>query len=551
MKVRRRIFYLVVGGSLAFCLAGCSQPAEVLATLGEETLNVADLDAYLLTLPAAARQVPAGSDPAAWMEDRLRGLALDEVLGGSEAMARLEADPEEASRRLWQRSAALVAALARELAREAVPDEEEVAAKTEELAATLRHQPQLNFQHIYFRLDRAATPRARERLRAKARAVAAEAQAGADFATLAREHSESADAAGGGLVVNARPSDLEEVSARALAALEEDEVSGVVETRTGLHVFRLLRRLAPEPPTPVQLETGARRRLQQEGALSLREDLLARLRQQVEIEVETPPWRIGGWTLDAETLETLLPDAAGEDARERLRSHFLLAEEALRRGLETPETVTAQARQDRRRLLDRLFAERRQAFDAGIAEERLRPFYDAQPSLFGEPGKVHLEIIFLPQGRDSFATQKRAERLVEDLRAGASFAELARRESQGPAAEKGGDLGVLEPRQWARLGPAISAAVPAIEVGEISDPVYCTDRVLTRDPRLLRGGFAILRVAERLAERPRSFEEAIDDVRRAYASDHREELDRELGGRILEAADFEILRLPTPDELIR
>ena len=547
----RRILHLTAWAVLAWCFTSCSRPPEVLATLGEETLTVDDFDAYLLALPAAARQVPPGSDPAAWMEDQLRGLALEKVLEDEGEMASPKASPEAAARRLWQRSSALVAALARELAGEAAPGDEEVAAMVEDLARQRRGEPQLSFQHIFFRLDRAETPRAEERLREKARAVAAEARAGADFPALVREHSESADAAGGGLVVNTRPSDLEEASAQALAALEEDEISGVVETRTGLHIFRLVRRLTPEPPSARQLETGARQSLQSQRALELRAGLLQELRERVEIDAETPPWRIGSWTLDGPILEVLLPADAGEEHRERLREHFLLAEEALRRGLETPELAAAQNRQSRRRLLDAAFDRHRRAFVGEIGEDRLRPFYEAQPSLFGEPARTRLEIIFLPQGRDSFATQKRAEALVADLRSGASFADLARRISQGPAAENGGDLGLMEAREWARLGPAISAAVPEIEVGEISDPIYCTDRVLTRDPRLLRGGFAILRVAERIAERPRSFEDAIDDVRRAYASDRREELDRELGNRILEAADFEVLRLPTPDELIR
>ncbi len=546
-----RDFYLAAWILLALSVGGCSRSPEGLARVGSEVLTVADLDAYLLALPATARQVPAGREPAAWMEEKLRGLALERVLESSDEMAGLESSPEEAARRLWLRSTALVTALSQEIAREAAPSDEEVAEKAEELGREYRAEPQLNFQHVFFRLDRAATPRARARLRSKAEAVAAAARAGADFPALAREHSDSADAAGGGLVVNARPSDLEEESSQALAALEEDEVSPVVETRTGLHVFRLLRRLAPEPPSARQLETGARQRLLQERAVSRREELLRQLRERVEIDVETPPWQIGSWTLEVETLERLLSEGAGEAERERLRSHFLLAEEALARGLEAPEMMADLARRYRRQVLDRVFGERRRAFDAGISEERLRPFYDAQPSLWSDTGKDHLEIIFVPQGRDSFAAQKRAEDHVADLRAGASFAELARRISQGPEAGNGGDLGPLEPHQWARLGPAISAAVPELEVGEISDPIYCTDRVLTRDPRLLRGGFAILRLRDRVGERQRSFEEAVDDVRRAYAADRRDELDRELQGQILEAANFEVLRLPDATEFLQ
>ena len=538
---------------MAASTAGCSSPPDNLARLGSEAITVADLDAHLLALPEAERQVPAGNQPAAWLEEQLRGLALERVLQDSDEMARLEAGPEEEARRLWLRSSALASALVQELARAAAPDAGQVAAKAAELAEEIRGEPLLNFQHVYFRLDRATTPRAKEMIRARARTVAAEAMAGADFPALAREHSNSADAAGGGLVVNARPSDLDPESRRVLAALAEDQVSPLVETRTGLHVFRLVRRLAPEPPTSQQLEIGARRLLQRKGFAAAREALLEELRERIDADVETSPWHIGSWVLESEILDELMPEEAGEGERggELLIEHFLLAEEALRRGLETPEMKADLARRSRRLLLALIFDQRRRAFDAEIAEETLRRFHEAQPSLFNEAEKTRLELIFVPQERDSFAAQQRSEGYVADLRAGASFAALARRVSKGKSADGGGDLGLLEPQQWARLGPAVSAAIPGLAVGEISEPIYCTDRILGRDPELLRGGFAILRVAERIAERPRSFEEAADDVRRAYASERREELDRELRRQILDEAGFELLRLPEPAEFLR
>ncbi len=572
-RTLRRLAHLVSLVFLTLGLIACSRPTGMIASAGGQSLTVADLDAYLLSLPEPERRLPPGSEPGEWLEAKLRRLALERVLGATEKMARLEASPETAARRFMLRTNTLISALVQDLAREATPTEEEVAAKAQALAEQRSSEAVLNFQHIFWRTDRGGDFAA---LRARAAAVAAEAAAGADFTALVRAHSESADAETGGMVQNARASDLEEESFRALAALAEGQVGPLIETRTGLHLLRLVRRLEPEPPHQAQLAAGARRLLQQAGVADRRRALLEERRRRVEIDTGAGSWQVGGLTLDQTTVEILLRGGDGQEdggqedggledggqesggAGAGLIDHLLLAGEALERDLETPETVELLARGSRLWLLEQLFAERRAAADAELGEDLLRPFYDAQPALFTEPEQVRLKLIFVPQGRDSFATQKRLEAHVAELRGGgvapeggkrASFEALARDLSTGPGAAEGGDLGLKKLGELVRYSPEIAAAVPALEIGEISDPIYCTGRVLSRDPLLLRAGFAVVRVEERLAERRRSFEQAVDDVRRAYANQHRGELDQMLQDRILEEADFEILRLPDPGEL--
>lgn len=531
--------------------AGCSPSSDTLASFtSAPSLTLTDLDAHLLSLPEAERQIPPGVSPAEWMEAKLRRLAVERVLESSAEMTRLKADPKTVARRLWLRSAMLASALQRELAREAEPTSEQVAARAEALAAEARNEPVLSFQHIYFRLDLVKTPRQRQSLRERAERVAALARTDADFSALVREHSDSADAATGGLVVNTRPSDLDEESRRALEGLAENQVSPVIETRTGLHVFRLLRRLVPEPPSAQQLTGAARRLLLRDDVTAAQEELVQKLRQRVDTQIETSPWTLGSWRLDDETIGQLLPDRAGEEDRQRLVERFLLAEEAIARGLESPQLEEELARRWRAEQLEHLFNERRSKVVAVIEEERLRSFFEAQPALFNATEKVHLELIFVPQGVDSFATQKQVEAHVAALENGASFADLAKRLSRGPGAQNGGDLGLLAASEWSQLGPAVSAVVPTLEVGEISKPIYCTDRILTQQPWMLRGGFAVLRVRDRVPERERSFEEAIDDVRRAYAAERQAELDQAVQTQLLDEAGFKILRLPDPNELV-
>ncbi len=459
------------------------------------------------------------------------------------------ASPAHEVRRRWRTAARLAAAVNAQLGGGAELGEEVVAERLRQLQA-VEPATLYSFRHIFLRLDRAASAGERQATRARARDLARRAGAGEDFVELVRRHSESADATEGGLVENNRAADLEETARRTIEALEEGEVSPVVETRTGLHVFRLERRITPLPPPAEQLAAQARRGTAAMAQARRRQQLLAELRDRIEVEVEDFPWRVGRFELDEADLAAIGSGAAGQ-AREVVVAQLLFAEEGYRRGLLTPELEALVDRELRATAIQAVTRQRQAELVAAVSDAQLRPLYEAQPSGFATTETARLDLIFVSQGRDSFVTQQRLEEHVAALRAGASFAELARQISTGPGAVEGGDLGALPPREWARLNPAIYRAVLAMEAGEISDPIYCTEHIMTADPRTQRGGFAILRVGEKEPPRPRSYEEAIDEVRAVWARRNAAEIAEQLRAQILEEADFEIVRVPDPDEFLR
>ena len=65
-------------------------------------------------------------------------------------------------------------------------------------------------------------------------------------------------------------------------------------------------------------------------------------------------------------------------------------------------------------------------------------------------------------------TEEEAAAIVEDLRGGADFVEVAREKSTGPSGPNGGQLGWFGPGM---MVPEFEAAVETLEVGAISDPV--------------------------------------------------------------------------------
>ena len=82
----------------------------------------------------------------------------------------------------------------------------------------------------------------REERKALAERLRGEAAEGADFAELAREHSEGEKAAEGGDLGFRREEDLPDIFVAEAANLEEGEVGRVLETGAGLHIIKLLER---------------------------------------------------------------------------------------------------------------------------------------------------------------------------------------------------------------------------------------------------------------------------------------------------------------------
>jgi peptidyl-prolyl cis-trans isomerase C len=64
--------------------------------------------------------------------------------------------------------------------------------------------------------------------------------------------------------------------------------------------------------------------------------------------------------------------------------------------------------------------------------------------------------------------KENAQAIAEEVRGGGDFAEVARRESTGPSASAGGDLGYFEKGQ---MVPTFAEAAFALKANEVSDPV--------------------------------------------------------------------------------
>lgn len=193
-----------------------------------------------------------------------------------------------------------------------------------------------------------------------------------------------------------------------------------------------------------------------------------------------------------------------QSVAEDLVNRYLLLREAGRRGVE-PESGTINERlkvyEDRYAATERwqregaqMLASLRQRFEQDSiiekferdvratrtpTDQELREFYTSNPDKFTEPQQHRLSVIVLsvePSATPPVWAAARAEaaRIIERIRLGSDFSELAGLHSSDVSARQGGDMGYLHEGM---LSPAAETAVGSLTVGELSEPVTVLEGV--------------------------------------------------------------------------
>jgi len=105
-----------------------------------------------------------------------------------------------------------------------------------------------------------------------------------------------------------------------------------------------------------------------------------------------------------------------------------------------------------------------------ISPERIEEFYIENKIRFYQPEALHLRQIILSPiaGEGLVPLRQTANKVMEELAAGANFGDIARKYSQDDMSRRGGDWGWIE-RQDIR--EELSAAAFALEPGEYSQPI--------------------------------------------------------------------------------
>jgi len=188
-----------------------------------------------------------------------------------------------------------------------------------------------------------------------------------------------------------------------------------------------------------------------------------------------------------------------EDIKTRNR---FASDDALARALATEGmTVEAYRRQLRTELLIAKLVNREVRSTVVISADEVQHYYEQHADDFSLPERVRLRQIFLAapaaSKEEHESKRARAQAILEQLRSGAEFDQLARRYSNGPEAREGGALGWFAPGS---LMPQLDRVAFGLQDGQISD--------LIESPL----GWHILKLEEREGHRRQPFESIKDAV---------------------------------------
>ena len=175
---------------------------------------------------------------------------------------------------------------------------------------------------------------------------------------------------------------------------------------------------------------------------------------------------------------------------DQMISEKLLIQEAKNMGLEEDMDVLEQIKKMTEQILVQTLIQKDILDKVQVGDEEVEKYYETNKDNFTEKEQVHLFNILVK-------TEEEAQNVLEQLKAGEDFSEIAKTKSTGPSAAQGGDLGYVSK---GTVIPEIEEVVFALEVGELSGVVK-TDL-----------GFHIFKITEKKPETVKALEEVKEDI---------------------------------------
>jgi peptidyl-prolyl cis-trans isomerase SurA len=186
---------------------------------------------------------------------------------------------------------------------------------------------------------------------------------------------------------------------------------------------------------------------------------------------------------EAKEHEVTIADGEVEQAYTRVAANFRQSKEAfeqfLREGGSSPASIKQQIRGELS--WNRLLRKRVEPF-INVGDDEVRGIIDKLEASKGQEEYRVGEIFLSAPPELQAQVLNDARRIVEQVRAGASFVAYARQFSEASTAAVGGDLGWVRGEQ---LSPALQGIVPTLQRGSVSDPVA------------VPGGVAIIAMVDR------------------------------------------------------
>lgn len=194
--------------------------------------------------------------------------------------------------------------------------------------------------------------------------------------------------------------------------------------------------------------------------------------------------------------QQLPPEQRRAAALSALLEIKLLAQKATEQGIDKDDAFIRRMAFLQIRALHSAYVEKEVA--AAVTDEAVRARYDQEIADTPPANEVHARHILVK-------TREEAEAIIAELDGGKDFSELAREKSTGPSGPAGGDLGYFQAGQ---MVPEFETAAFALEVGAYS-----------KEPVQTQFGWHVIKVEDKRAVQPQSFDEVKDQLRSVMMRD--------------------------------
>ena len=184
----------------------------------------------------------------------------------------------------------------------------------------------------------------------------------------------------------------------------------------------------------------------------------------------------------------------------------LIMQQAQKDGIDKSPAVTAKLEDLKKRVIVEAFLKKKVEESANVSDAELQAFYKKNEDKFKSGDQIRASHILVK-------TEAQAKEIEKQLKGGASFEELAKKNSIDGAAAKGGDLG------WFGKGsmlPEFEKVAFSLKEGSVSGIVPT------------KFGFHIIKATGKRPAGTRSFEEVKDQIRAAIAPEKQQETFKKL-----------------------
>lgn len=180
--------------------------------------------------------------------------------------------------------------------------------------------------------------------------------------------------------------------------------------------------------------------------------------------------------------------------------------------IESEPAIKTRLQYEETQYLAREYFRREQGRQAPVSEDSIKDFYSSHIKEFAPPEEIQARHILVK-------TEAAANKIVEELKSGADFAELAKKKSIDPAAQKGGKLELMDGKDWLPRGSfekSFEHVLFKISKGQIGGPVKS------------QFGWHILKVDDRRQPEPPSFVQVRSMIKSRLENERNSELHKKI-----------------------